>query len=73
MAQQIVRHPPSTNIAGIVYDPETQTLTISFVKGGVCEYYDVDETSAKGFEISIGATAYLRAYIENVFPQQRII
>jgi hypothetical protein len=72
MAQEIIAHPPSTNISQVVYDPETQTLTIYFQKGGVCEYYDVDESSARGFEQAIGATSYLRTYIENLFPSQRV-
>lgn len=73
MALEIIRHTPSTNISGIVYDTETQTLRIQFAKGGVCEFYEVDETAAHGFEYALSATKYMNAFIENVFPSQRII
>jgi hypothetical protein len=72
MAQEIIRHTPSTNISQVVYDSETQTLTISFAKGGVVEFYEVDETAAHGFEQALSATKYMNAYIENVFPSQRV-
>jgi len=72
MPQEIIPHPPSTNIAEITYDKDTQTLTIAFLKGGVCEYYEVDETSAHGFEHALSATKYMNAYIENMFPSQRM-
>jgi KTSC domain-containing protein len=73
MAIEVISHAPSTNIAGVTYDTETQTLTISFLKGGVCEYYEVDETTAHGFEQALSATKYMNAYVENVFPSQRLI
>jgi KTSC domain-containing protein len=73
MAIEIIGHAPSTNIAQIVYDTETQQLTISFVKGGMCEYYEVDETTAHGFEQALSATKFMNAYIENIFPSQRIV
>lgn len=73
MAQEIIQHTPSTNIAQIVYDRDTQTMIIYFQKGGVCEYYEVDETTAHGFEQAMSATKYMNAYIENVFPSMRVI
>lgn len=72
MAQQIIQHTPSTNIANIVYDPETQTLVISFLKGGVCEYYGVPEDVVNGFGTALSATKYLNSYVENQFPSQRV-
>jgi KTSC domain-containing protein len=72
MAQEIISHPPSTNIMEVVYDKDTQTLTILFAKGGVIEFYEVDETSAHGFETALSATKYMNAFIENQFPSQRI-
>jgi len=73
MAQEIIRHTPSTNISQIVYDTETQTLTIAFVKGGVVEFYEVDETAAHGFEQALSATKYMNSFVENIFPSQRIM
>jgi len=73
MAQEIISHPPSTNVASVMYDKDSQQLTVEFLKGGVIEFYEVDETAAHGFENALSATKYLNAYIENVFPQQRII
>jgi hypothetical protein len=72
MAQEIIGHPPSTNISQIVYDKDTQTLLIQFQKGGMVEFYEVDETSAHGFETALSATKYMNSYIENLFPSQRV-
>ena len=73
MAIEYVQHTPSRNISQIVYDPETQTLRIEFLKGGVVEFYEVDETAAHGFETALSATKFMNAFIENQFPSQRII
>lgn len=72
MAIEHIRHTPSTNILDITYDDETQTLVIQFQRGGVVEYYGVDATSAHGFENGLSATKYMNAYIENMFPSQRV-
>jgi KTSC domain len=72
MPQQIVAHTPSTNISQIVYDAETQTMTIYFAKGGVIEYYEVPEDVVNGFATALSSTKYMNAYIENSFPSQRI-
>ena len=72
MPQQIVQHTPSTNISQIVYDLDTQTMTISFAKGGVIEYYEVPEDVVNGFGQALSSTKYLNAYVENLFPSQRI-
>jgi KTSC domain len=73
MAAENIRFTPSTNIAQVLFDKETQTLTIQFRKGGIVEFYEVDETSAHGFENALSATKYMNTYIENVFPSQRVI
>ena len=73
MAIEYIRHAPSRNISQIVYDSETQTLRIEFLKGGVMEFYEVDETSVHGFETALSATKYMNGFIENQFPSQRII
>ena len=72
MAQEIISHPPSTNVLEVVYDKDTQVLTVVFAKGGVIEWYEVDETAAHGFETALSATKYLNGFIENQFPSQRI-
>jgi len=74
MAQVIVQHPPSTNIAGVVYDKDSQTLTVSFLKSGaIYEYYEVPEDVVDGFGQALSATKYFNAYVENTFPNQRIV
>jgi hypothetical protein len=73
MAAEVVNHPPSTNISQIIYDRETQTLTVSFLKSSaVYEYYEVDEATVAGFGSAFSATKYYNSYIENVFPSQRV-
>ena len=73
MAIEVIRHSPSTNIAQITYDTETQTLTIQFAKGGSYEYYEVPEDAARGFESAFSTTKYFNSFIENVFPSQRLV
>ena len=69
-----VGHPPSTNISQIVYDRDSQTLTISFAKSGaVYEFYEVPEDVVEGFNQALSATKYFNAYVENSFPSQRIV
>jgi hypothetical protein len=68
-----VGHPASTNISQIVYDRDSQTLTISFAKSGaVYEFYEVDESTVNGFSTSLSTTKYFNSYVENSFPSQRI-
>ena len=73
MAQENIRCTPSTNIMQVLFDKDTQTLTILFRKGGIMEFYEVDETAAHGFESALSATKYMNTYIENLFPSQRVV
>ena len=69
-----VSHPPSTNISQIVYDRDSQTLTIAFSKSGaVYEFYEVPEDVVLGFGQALSATKYFNAYVENSFPSQRVL
>ena len=73
MAARNIPFTPSTNIGQITYDPDTQTLTINFLKGGIVEFYEVDEAAVNGFETAFSATKYMNSFIQNQFPSQRII
>jgi hypothetical protein len=72
MAQEVISHPPSRNIASIMYDADTQTLTVQFLSGYVYNYYRVDETTALGFQNALSANQYLKTFIANSFPSERL-
>ena len=67
-----VEFPPSTNIADIIYDDETRTMTILFQKGAVYEYQEVDEITVNGFRTAVSATDYLKAFVANSYPSRRV-
>lgn len=67
-----ISHPPSTNIAQIVYDSDRQLLTIYFQKGAVYNYYDVPEDVANGFSQALNANQYLRTFVTNSFVYDRV-
>lgn len=70
---RMIRFPPSTNIAAILYNADEQTLTVEFVKSGAVYQYDqVPEDLAMGFQTALSATKYLETYIASQFPSNRI-
>lgn len=72
MPVQIVPHTPSRNIAMIMWETETMTLTVAFQKGGTYQYYQVPEDVVMGFERSLSATSYLKTYIVGQYVENRI-
>lgn len=72
MALKDIPHPPSSNIAQIVWDDETLELFISFQKGAIYRYDQVPESVANGFSQAISATDYLRGYIESEYIPVRV-
>ena len=72
MPQEIIGHPPSTNIAQVVYDSDQQLLTISFQKGAMYQYYEVPEDVAQGFSQALNANDYLKTFVTNSFQYSRV-
>jgi hypothetical protein len=63
---------PSTQIADVQYDEGTMTMTISFQRGGIYEYYNVPSGVADGFRDAPSAGRYLSTYIKGVFDYQKV-
>lgn len=62
----------SGNITGIVYDDETQELTVTFHHGGEYAYHGVPEETAMGFESAPSAGQYLNSFIKGVYGYSHI-
>jgi hypothetical protein len=72
MARESVQHAPSSNIAGITWDSETMDLLITFRKGALIRYLNVDEETVRGFASAMSATQYLNTAIVGQFMENRI-
>ena len=55
----------SSDICAIGYDPETRTLEIEFIKGGVYQYFDVPEGEHEAMMYSDSKGKYFHANIKN--------
>jgi hypothetical protein len=62
----------STNIAGIGYDKETQTLEVEFLKGGVYQYFDVPQAVYEGFVIADSKGKYLATQIKGNYRYAKV-
>nr|WP_294789795.1 KTSC domain-containing protein [uncultured Mucilaginibacter sp.] len=63
---------PSTVIRKMDYDALTSTLAVSFVSGQVYVYKDVPETVYKELAASRVKGRYLRFFIKDKYPFERI-
>lgn len=58
---------PSTVISEMKYDPEAQTLTISYVSGQTYVYKDVPEKIYKELKASRVKGRYLRFFVKDKY------
>lgn len=69
----MIHFPPSTNVSGILYNADDQTLTVEFAKSGAVYRYDqCTEEMAMGFQSALSATKYLETYIASQCPSVRV-
>jgi hypothetical protein len=61
MAQRSIPFATSKNVQSILYDDETQVLTIS-LQGGTYEHSGVDSQKADGFSSAPSAGTYYHTY-----------
>lgn len=54
------------------YDPQSETLEIEFLKGGIYEYRGVPEPLYEKFMQASSKGKFLHAYIKNRYPYTRI-
>ena len=62
----------SSNIAGITYDDEEQTLVVRFNKGGVYEYSGIPPNVADGFSSAPSAGTYLHQFIKGQYSYEKV-
>jgi len=64
MAVETIPCAPSGNISAVSYDDDSQSLYVSFVRGGhVYRYPDVPRSVALGFSTSLSANTYLKDFV----------
>lgn len=62
----------SRNLMSATYNPQLGVLTITFVSGGVYEYYSVPQSIWFTLRSAVDPDAYMRAYIRPTFPYRQI-
>lgn len=62
----------SSNIRSARYDVEAQVLEITFLNGGVYEYYSIPERIAQEFDRAASKGGYLAANIKGQFRYSRV-
>lgn len=62
----------SSNIRSIAYDADSLTLRVSFLSGGVYEYYNVPLRIADEFERAASKGTFLAAHIKGQYRYSRV-
>jgi len=62
----------SSNIASIGYDPDSQTLEVEFVKGGIYQYFQVPSTVYEEFMAASSKGSFHSNSIKNRYPYSRV-
>jgi hypothetical protein len=62
----------SSNLAAAGYDPESRTLEIEFVDGGVYQYFDVPQSVYEGLMTAPSHGKFFRAHIRDKYRYAKI-
>lgn len=62
----------SSNIAAIGYDPDSQTLEIEFLNGGVYQYFDVPQHIHEGLMNAGSHGQYLAQNIKGAYRYSKV-
>jgi hypothetical protein len=62
----------SSNIQSVRYDSETRILEVTFLNGGVYQYFEVPEHVSRDFEQSPSKGEYLAAHIKGQFRYSKV-
>ena len=54
----------SSNLASVGYDPETKTLEIEFLNGGLYQYFNVPESIYNGLMAASSRGSYFDQYVK---------
>ena len=58
------QHVSSSNLKSVGYDPETQTLEIEFLNGGLYKYFNVPESIYNGLMSASSHGSYFDQYVK---------
>ncbi|MGA2650955.1 MAG: KTSC domain-containing protein [Terracidiphilus sp.] len=61
----------SSNISSIGYDPQTSTLEVEFLNGGIYQYYGVPENMYQQLMSAPSKGQFLNTYIKNQYAFSR--
>jgi hypothetical protein len=62
----------STDVASIGYDPDSQTLEVEFLSGGIYQYFQVPQSTYEEFINAPSKGKYLHQNIKNRYPYSRV-
>jgi hypothetical protein len=69
----VIREPvPSSTVASIGYDQQTETLEIEFQNGTVYQYYNVPSTIWEQLQMAPSKGQFVNAYLRNAYPYSRV-
>lgn len=54
----------SSNVAEVGYDPETKTLEVAFINGGIYQYFGVPVSIYNGLRVAPSVGRYLDANVK---------
>lgn len=63
---------PSSNLAAIGYDPDTEILEVEFLNGSVYEYKNVPQVVYDELMSSSSHGTYFNSQIRNTYPSAKI-
>ena len=67
------RHPvPSSNVASVGYDPDSQTLEVEFLHSGVYQYFDVPSSVYEEFMRAGSVGQYLDQNIKGRYRYAKV-
>jgi hypothetical protein len=62
----------SSNLHSVGYDPDSQTLRVKFLNGGVYDYYGVPESRYAGLMSAGSKGGYLAAHIKEHYRYKKV-
>lgn len=72
MSEKIVSSTRGVFFREVVYRPDLRELVISFPRGGVYRYWDIDPTLYDQLTNSLFPGSFYNSYIKGRFPIERI-
>lgn len=58
------QHVSSSNLKSVGYNPETKTLEVEFLNGGLYQYYNIPESIYNGLMAASSHGSYFNQYVK---------